>query len=225
VLLASNMLYVQVYVKMFSAPANRRSPWPTPAQRAEVREAKREAVLRAAARLFSEHGFSAASLDEVAAQLNVTKPVIYRHFANKDQILFECVRMALGQILEAAANAKNSPGTARERLMVLMKLYAVIMTEDFGMCVVRTGDHELSEPSRKEFRKLKRRIDRVIRSLIQEGVEDGSIAPCDVKLTGFAITGALNWIAKWYTPNGDQSAEDVAVSMTCLLQGLLAPRV
>jgi hypothetical protein len=63
-----------------------------------------------------------------------------------------------------------------------------------------------------------------VRSLIQEGVEDGSIAPCDVKMTGFAITGALNWIAKWYTPNGARSAEDVAGSMTALLQGLLGYR-
>jgi AcrR family transcriptional regulator len=186
-----------------------------------VRESKRDAVLRAAAKLFSERGFSAVSLDEVAADLNVTKPIIYRHFANKDQILFECVRLALGQILEAATDAKKSPGKARDRLMVLMKLYAVIMTEDFGMCVVRTGDHELSETSRKEFRKLKRKIDRVVRSLIQEGVEDGSIAPCDIKMTGFAITGALNWIAKWYAPNGARSAEDVAGSMTGLLQALL----
>jgi AcrR family transcriptional regulator len=206
---------------MYSTAASRRSPWSTREKRAEEREAKRDAVLRTAARLFKERGFSAASLDEVAARLNVTKPIIYRHFADKDQILFECVSLGLEQILEAAAAAKTSPGKARDRLGALMKRYAIIMTEDFGMCVVRTGDHELSEASRKEFRKLKAKIDRVIRVLIQEGVDDGSIAPCDVKLTGFAITGALNWIAKWYTPNGTQTAEEVAVAMTTLLQGLL----
>jgi AcrR family transcriptional regulator len=205
-------------------PVDPRSPWRTPEQRAEEREAKRDAVLRTAARLFNERGFSAASLDEVAARLNVTKPIIYRHFANKDQILFECVRMALGQILEAAADAKSGPGKARDRLMALMKRYAVIMTEDFGMCVVRTGDHELSEASRAEFRKLKRKIDRVVRALIQEGVEDGSVARCDVKMTAFAIAGALNWIAKWYSPDGARSAEEVAGSMVGLLEGLLAAR-
>ena len=216
------MRYLKVHVNLVPMPANRRSsPWPTPEQRAEKREAKRDAVLRTAARLFKERGFSASSLDEVAARLNVTKPVIYRHFANKDQILFECVSVALEQILEAAADAKTGPGKARERLFALMKRYAVIMTEDSGMCVVRTGDHELSEASRKEFRKLKRKIDRVIRALIEEGIEDGSIAPCDAKLTGFAITGALNWVAKWYTPTGAQTAEDVAVSMATLLQRLL----
>jgi AcrR family transcriptional regulator len=209
---------------MLPTRVNRRSPWPNAEERAREREAKRDAVLRTAARLFKERGFSAASLDEVAANLHVTKPVIYRHFANKDQILFECVRMALEQILAAAADAKTGPGKALDRLLALMKRYAVIMTEDSGMCVVRTGDHELSEASRKEFRKLKRKIDRVIRSLIEEGVADGSIAPCDAKLTGFAITGALNWIAKWYTPKGAQSAEDVAGTMVSLLQGLLVHR-
>jgi AcrR family transcriptional regulator len=207
---------------MRSAPVNRRSPWPTREQRAEQREAKRDAVLRTAAALFQERGFSAASLDEVAARLNVTKPVIYRHFANKDQILFECVRMGLEQILEAAATAKAGPGKARDRLLALMRRYAVIMTEDAGMCVIRTGDHELSEPSRKQFRRLKRKIDRVIRSLIEEGIADGSIAPCDAKLTAFAIAGALNWIARWYRPNGGQSAEEVAAAMVALLQKLLA---
>lgn len=205
-------------------PTEARSPWRTPKQRAEEREEKRDAVLRTAARLFNERGFSAASLDEVASRLNVTKPIIYRHFANKDQILFECVRMALGQILEAADDAKTGPGKARDRLLALMKRYAVIMTEDFGVCVVRTGDHELSDASRKEFRKLKRKIDQVIRSLIQEGIEDGSIARCDVKMTAFAIAGALNWIAKWYSPDGARSADEVAGAMVALLQGLLTRR-
>jgi len=206
---------------MLRMPVKRRSPWPSPEQRAQTREAKRDAVLRTAARLFKERGFPAVSLDDVAARLNVTKPVIYRHFANKDQILFECVSVALEQILEAAAEAKEGPGKARARLLVMMKRYAVIMTEDSGMCVVRTGDHELSETSRKEFRKLKRKIDQLIRALIEEGIEDGSIAPCDVKMTGMAITGALNWVAKWYRPNGGQSAEEVADAMASVLEKLL----
>ena len=206
---------------MLRTRVTKRSPWPSPEERAQTREAKRDAVLRTAARLFKERGFPAVSLDDVAAKLNVTKPVIYRHFANKDQILFECVSVALEQILEAAADAQTGPGKARDRLLVMMRRYAVIMTEDAGMCVVRTGDHELSDASRKEFRKLKRKIDQLIRSLIQEGIEDCSIAPCDVKMTSMAITGALNWVAKWYRPNGGQSAEDVAIAITSLLQKML----
>ena len=48
---------------------------------------------------------------------------------------------------------------------------------------------------------LKSEIDQGIRRLIREGVQDGSIHPCDPKMTAFALAGALNWIAHWYREN------------------------
>ncbi|MCC5870028.1 MAG: hypothetical protein JJU27_16115, partial [Gammaproteobacteria bacterium] len=46
-------------------------------------------------------------------------------------------------------------------------------------------------------------------ALLTEGIGDGSIAPCDVRMTGNAIMGAVNWIPKWYRPDGPVSAEQV----------------
>ncbi|MET0546258.1 MAG: TetR/AcrR family transcriptional regulator [Caulobacterales bacterium] len=192
---------------------------PAPAKRSTVvsvsqrdldRRAKREAVLREAVRLFNERGFAATSLDDVAARLNVTKPIIYRHFANKDQILFECVRMGLEQILEAADGAAKESGDAATRLSALLRRYALIMTQDFGMCIVRTGDHELSDASRKEFRALKRKIDLVIRNMIKAGMKDGSIPNGDARLLSFAIAGAINSISRWFDAKGSQSADKIA---------------
>lgn len=199
------------------------SPWPSPEERRQSREAKSEAVLRAAVRLFNERGFSGASLDDVAAQLNVTKPVIYRYFQNKDQILFECVRMGLTQILEASAGAAAQPGSAYDRLMALVRRYARIMTQDFGMCVIRTGDHELAPDSRARFLELKREIGLVIRALIAEGQQDRSIAPCDPRLASFAVAGALNWVAKWYDPAGPSSADQIADQVADLIARMLRP--
>ncbi len=51
------------------------------------------------------------------------------------------------------------------------------------------------------IRDLKIEIDQGIRRLLREGVKDGSIQPCDVKMTAFALAGALNWIAHWYRAN------------------------
>ena len=55
--------------------------------------------------MFNERGFHATSLDEVAASLGVTKPVIYHYLGNKDQVLLECVTIGLTQLLEAAEAA------------------------------------------------------------------------------------------------------------------------
>ena len=80
--------------------------WKTQAQREQERALKREAVLRAAARAFSEQGFHRTSLDDVAERLNVTKPTIYHYVRSKDEILFECVRIGLERLDSASAQAE-----------------------------------------------------------------------------------------------------------------------
>ena len=64
-----------------------------------------------------------------------------------------------------------------------------------------------------EVRSYKRKIDRRLRSFIQEGIEDGSIAPCDPKIAAFSIAGALNWICVWYEPEGPLPPEEIALNL------------
>lgn len=182
---------------------------------------KREAVLHAAVQSFNRNGFHNTSLDDVAASLNVTKPTIYHYFANKDEILFECVRLGLEGIRIAAETVERNGGSGMDRLKALMRRYAIIMTQDFGMCVTRTADHELSAGAKAQFRALKREIDHTVRRVIADGMRDGSIAPGDPKIVTFALTGALNWIARWYDPEGPLSPDEIADScLAVLLHGL-----
>lgn len=200
------------------------SPWGTRADREAEREAKRMAVLTTAARMFNAKGFAATSLDDVAGALEVTKPTIYHYFSSKDEILFECVRLGLEAIRDAAEAARARGGTGRDRLEALMLEYALTMTRDFGICVTRTADDQLGEVSRARFRALKREIDQILRSVIEDGMRDGSLAPGDARITGFTVSGALNWIARWYRPDGGMSAEDVAERTTETILAGLAPR-
>lgn len=198
-----------------------KSPWEPAEARKRERSVKRDAVLKTAVLFFNEKGFHATSLDDVAESLNVTKPTIYHYFSNKDEILFECTRQGLETIKHAVAEVANRNGNAHQRLEALLHDYGLYMTQDFGMCVVRTADYELSEESRKQFRALKHEIDLLVRGLVAEGMEEGSIARDDPRLVTFTITGALNWIARWYQPDGPISAEDaVRVCVNTLMNGL-----
>ncbi|MDI4663571.1 TetR/AcrR family transcriptional regulator [Xanthobacter autotrophicus] len=200
------------------------SPWRSPAQRGHDRALKREAVLKAAARLFNEKGFHATSLDDVARQLNVTKPTLYHYFRSKDDVLFECCRMGLEMIEAAAAPVPGSRASGLERLRALMEKYAEAMTMDFGMSITRTPDTALSPENRAELRRLKSQIDQALRGVIASGIDDGSIAPCDVRTAAFTIAGALNAIAHWYKPGGPLSPAEIAhQTADFLIQGL-APR-
>lgn len=198
------------------------SPFRTALEKKQERELKRQALLLAAARMFNERGFHATSLDDVAASLGVTKPVIYHYLGNKDQVLFECVRIGLQELREAAEAARAQSGTGLERLKVFLRRYGEINMQDFGRCIVRTGDECLSLESQRQFRALKAEIDRAMRELIAEGVADGSVRTDDVRLTAFTLAGALNWPSRWYRADGAMTAAQIAARMVdMLIAGLL----
>ena len=198
------------------------SPWPDARTREEDRRAKREAVLIAAVRAFNARGFRATSLDDVAAELNVTKPTIYHYYGNKDEILFECVRRGLDPIRRVAEEGVAEGGSGAERLRSLLRGYALMMTEDFGICVSRTLDSELSPESRVRFRALKREIDQLMRQVVEEGMADGSLRPGDPRLVTFTLAGSVNWVARWYRPDEALSAEAIAEGVAdTLMRGVL----
>jgi AcrR family transcriptional regulator len=174
--------------------------------------------------MFNTRGFHSTSLDEVAATLGVSKPTIYHYLGNKDRVLLECVTRGLAELSEAADAARKLPGTGLDRLRSFLRQYAKIGMDDFGRCVIRTGDEALQPKSAVRFRALKGEIDKAMRLLIAEGIADGSIAPADVKLVAFALAGALNWPARWYKSDGDHSRESVADIMIDFLTMGLKPR-
>lgn len=207
-----------------ASPASPASPFPSPQQREAVRVAKRDALLRAAVRAFNERGFAATSLEEVAASLGVTKPVIYHYLGNKDQVLFECLRIGLERLETAACEARALPGSGLDRLRYFLLRYAINMMEDFGRCVGRAGDQALAPATRATLRAMKRAIDGTLRSLLVQAASDGSARVSDVRLTGFLIAAALNGPAWWFREDGALPAEAMARQLVDIICAGLSTR-
>jgi AcrR family transcriptional regulator len=215
----------------FMSPPPRRpaatpaSPWPAAGTRAQQRERKRQAVLHTAAQLFNERGFHATSLDDIAERLHVTKPTLYYYVRSKDEILLECVRAALGMMQEEIGRVRHAGGRALDQLVACMRIYTIIVTQEFGRCVIRTGEDPLPAPLQRELRGLKARIDGEFRRLVADAVEEGSILPCDPKMAAFMVAGALSWVGRWYRPDGELSPEQIAEQgVALLLNGLVVRR-
>lgn len=198
------------------------SPWGDAPDRTQQREAKRQAVLSTAAQLFNERGYAATSLDDIAARLHVSKPTLYYYVKNKDDILLSCVRQGLHMMLEGLEASRAAGGNALDQLRTCMAVYLRIVTQPFGMCLVRVGDEQVPPESRKELRRMKSAIDQEFRRLVAQGVEEGVIAPCDPKMAGFMIGGALSWVGRWYQPGGSYTVDDIiAQSIELLMSGML----
>jgi AcrR family transcriptional regulator len=195
--------------------------WKAFASRRRDPATKREAVLKTAAQLFLEKSYGRTSMNDVAERLSITKPALYHYFRNKEEILIECYRLGTGLIEEILNEIADHCGTGLEKVEAFIYSYANVMTVNFGRCVMRLDDADLSSDALSEVRTYKRKIDRRLRSFIQEGIDDASIAPCDPKIAAFSIAGALNWICHWYEPAGSLSAEEIATQFArTLTQGL-----
>ena len=192
--------------------------------RRRARDAKREAVLRMAVTMFLEQGYHRTSLNDVATRLNITKPALYNYFPGKEAILFECYRLGRDMYEESIDAIERQEGNGLHKLRNLIRAYAHVITQDFGMCLVQLDDRELGEEQRADVRAAKRRYDAAFRRQVARGIEDGSIRQCDPKLTTFVITGALNSIGDWYRPDGELPVEVIADSFVeRLTEGLALP--
>jgi AcrR family transcriptional regulator len=186
---------------------------------------KREAVLQTAAQLFLEKSYSRTSLNDVAERLSITKPALYHYFRNKEGLLLECYRLGTAMIEETLNEIAAHCGNGFGKVEAFIYSYANVMTVDYGMCVMRLDEGDLSRSAFENVRRYKRKIDRRLRSFIEEGIADGSIAPCDARLAAFAIAGAVNWICKWYKPQGPSPPDRIASEFSKILtRGLAANR-
>jgi AcrR family transcriptional regulator len=200
-------------------------PWIPFEDRRRARNQKHDAVLRTALKLFLEQGYHRTTLSEIAARLNITKPALYNYFRNKEEILVGCFSQGQDLYEASFAAVENDAGNGLEKLRGLIRAYASVIASDFGACVTRLDERELSPDARAVVRGAKRRIDTAFRQQIAAGIADGSIKRCDPKLTTFLIAGALNGIGAWYRPNGALSADTIAEEFAArLTEGLAARR-
>lgn len=201
-----------------------RALWTSGGSRMRDHDRKREAIILTAARAFRERGYHNTSLDDIARQLRITKPTVYHYVKTKEQLLFECFRTGLSQILEGLEEARALAGPARSRLHHVLRRYAEAITSDFGWCMVQAENQDLSAAMSRQIKVLKSQIDQGIRQLLESGARDGSICPGEVKITSFALAGALNWIAHWYRNDRELSPSEVAAYMIDLFDLGLRPR-
>ncbi|HEX6341014.1 helix-turn-helix domain-containing protein, partial [Umezawaea sp.] len=62
---------------------------------------RRQLIVDAAGRVFSEHGYHAASMEEIAAVVGITAAALYRHFPNKYALFAECANVMADRLVAA----------------------------------------------------------------------------------------------------------------------------
>lgn len=97
---------------------------------------RRDLILRAAVRLFHERGYPATSVDDIGKAVDVSGPAIYRHFASKEDLLLEAIRMAADEVQAIHEGARAETADPRDLLRAYIRAYVGVAIERSDMIAV-----------------------------------------------------------------------------------------
>jgi AcrR family transcriptional regulator len=183
---------------------------------------QRDRVLKAAAHCFNHKGYSGTSLKDVANMLGLTDPALYYYVRNKEELVYLCYVRAADIGREAIERAIAEGGTGLDQVRRYLRFHLEYMVGERGPIAIMSEIPSLEPEHREEVLELSRRHSSAFEAMLERGIEDGSIADCDVRMTGNAIMGSINWIPKWYHGDEQMAARIVAEFPDILSRGLAA---
>jgi TetR/AcrR family transcriptional regulator len=189
----------------------------------EKRDRRRREILHAALRAFREKGYHATTLEDIAEHLGVRKTALYHYFPDKEAILFDCHRNALAELDRILVGARAFDSAA-ERLAFVIREHVRVMTDTLEGSPLAFEVTALAPERQRTIIAGRDRYERALRRVIAQGVEDGEFRRVNPKTAVFAILGAINWIARWYRPEGSLHAEELGLEFAGHLVGGLTCR-
>ena len=185
-------------------------------------ELQKDRMLRAAARCFNEKGYSGTSLKDVSAILGLTDAALYYYVRNKEELVYLCYLRAGDVGREALDRAIAEGANGLDTVRRYLRYHLEAMTGERGPIAIMSEIPSLEPAHRDEILEISRRHSARFEDVLEKGIADGSIAPCDVRMTGNAIMGSLNWVPKWFHGDADVADKVVAEFPAILSTGLAA---
>jgi TetR/AcrR family transcriptional regulator len=199
--------------------SGRRTLFPT---KEDVHGIKRQEVLREAAASFNSKGYHGTSMNEIAASLGVTKAALYHYFPNKNAVLAACFEHAMEVCFACLERGRREGKNGRERLILTISGYVEQLIDELNCCVVLLEEQALEPDDHAKLVRQRDRFERSLRTLVKEGIEDGSVIPCDPKLTIFVLLGAMNWVPKWFKPSGAWKSDQLTLALSQLFERVIS---
>lgn len=185
----------------------------------------REDIIQAAAQIFSQKGYHATSMQDIADSVNLQKASLYHHVSSKQEILLEILNQALDLLISNMQQALDSSTTPEDKLRQAMRVYIETILCYRQLAQVLLLEHRSLRPDLKSRHIQHRdRFEQMWRDLVQEGLESGAFAGQDPALVTRGLLGVMNWVITWYRPEGRLSPQALAEQFTNLFLLGLLPR-
>ena len=191
----------------------------------EESEPGRAAFLLAATRLINELGYRGASVQRIAAELNVTKGSFYHHLDAKDDLVIACYRRSFDTISDAQRLADAAGGSHWQRLASTIATLLDVQFAERTPLLRTTALSGLPGVVRTAMVDRSNRIARRFAGTMMDGIAEGSIRAVDALVAAQALMALQNAafdMRKWAAAMPRERA--VAMYASTLLFGLFDDR-
>lgn len=184
----------------------------------EANVQRKDAVIAFAEKLFSEHGFQATSVRDIAQALNIQAGSLYSHIESKDDLLWAIVCSAADRFFGAAKPILESDLVPTEKLRRLISAHVGVITDNLASAAVYSTEwRHLAPARREEFGRRRDEYEGLFRGLVRDCIRDGLFADVDEKFATLLILSSMNWVYQWYRPDGPMTAEEIARKLADML--------
>lgn len=187
-------------------------------------EAQRDLILKAAAGCFNRKGYSGTSLKDVSRHLGLTDAALYYYVRNKEELVYQCYLRAADLGGEAMQRAVQDGNSGLEQALLYIRYHIEVMVGDDGPVAIMSEIPSLKPDHQDEILAVSRRHSAGFEQILEKGIADGSIVDCDVRMTGNAIMGSINWIPKWFHGSSAMAGEIASEFPKILTRGLARPQ-
>ena len=196
----------------FGLRPNRKKSPPLDGRAEESRPSTFERLLDAAAVLFAQKGYAAASTREIAGILGIRKASLYYHIENKEDLLYAICKSSLEQIRRDVAEALENVEDPLERTRTLVRAHIKNLVRDQIAHSVAVGEmHALSGARLKEVIALRDAYEELVRSVLEDARKAEVLRDdISVKYLCLILLGLLNRVEMWYRRDGALSPDQLA---------------
>ncbi len=189
----------------------------------KVSMSKEQEIIAVAARLFKEKGYRATTLEDIAAAVGMLKGSLYYYIQSKEELLYIVVREPVRQAYNKLEEIVHSDAPIKTKIAQAVANHLTLYHQHYPHMAVYLHDyHHLMQKLQKDIIETPKHYQRLWATLLQQGIDTAELrSDLNVKITGYAILGMCNWVYRWYNPEGQLSAEEIAAIFSkIILDGL-----
>jgi AcrR family transcriptional regulator len=181
-----------------------------------------EAIEQAAIELFSQRGYHATTMREIAAAVDIQPAAIYHWYASKEAILVHLQDTFMERLTEAVVRAADRHERPALRLAALVREHVVFHGLHARAAFVTDSEiRALTDGPRQRLIAQRDVYQQRFAETIRDGIRDGSLRSSNARVATYAILLQCTGVALWFDPAGSLGLEEVAELHVELVLGAL----